>query len=1272
MAEPNPATLAKPREHLRKSIVLSAQDNENMVKRKPLGTVDANRRKIPRKRCGIKKVDWSKVGVEYFSDDSDFTFLTDPKPIPKTCEKPQKNEAAAQEKEEGTFSTRKTPKISNCSNPVASASSRIVQMGATRPIPSTLSSKLPAKRRKILKASKKRSIKSGNDSVTSLGTIYEECNDDNESLTTSPGTILNVADGKLPKKESKVTYALESENAIVNEKENLFFQQRNEQDNGTQQFLSDMQPDALASTKQSLPVNGITEDDENSDMDESWGEDMLEMSTSPPDNELDRPVETVATTRVDCTDQMETTRIETVEEATKKLPLIAGLANFESRKKSDVGECSAELVDSTAGKNTRHRTPTKDPVPQEVDQIPSQDAEYSCIITRGLASGSNSQFTEESFEHWANNNVVTEKPAELFPPISMTENMNNLDLNDVMTPEPFLDVNNDVTSKHDDIYVGPQTFRDAVEIKSDVRSYKPDNEEDFKAIMAKEVGGDNKPSLVGMVVKTPAQESDTSSVDESVLSEEDFFLTDQKLLYQRCKQRHHKNFNEHELQALSQQANRFGNKVHFATPLIESRNDCQLEQAQKMPLCFTKDLKRKHNGTNESMSNDNMSSDINETYCLPIGEASKDVLNSPSSQVHWKDEEFSENDNQVQDFLKSQRECSNSQQLSSNLGARTESDTSPSRNIFGCRTGQNMMRTPMEHTTPVSLRKPAIWTAEQARRRCEALGTNIAPVFKLSDGGWFRHPVLPPGWTMVVSRTKNIPYYMHPDFGVTFYCPVPLPSDDGTVKGTTLFYCFDTPVNSLASGETSSESFSEDELSTGPGSGIKSKVMTTCLSTELEQPSPTEQSCIVDDWLQTPKCDEEVNESSKVAEDSPLSFCTREVDEPAPTFFEQQHQSRETPTVMKTIQTPNEEKEVFFSGNQIHAETGEKVTTVEYSAHPDSTIKGERFECLNISEGFKLQQDPMEASENDFVRCGTNEGQNANIVVATGPDSKEPNVENISLYFSDDDDSLTQDSMNIEGTCLHGDPKQKNTPSQIACIAFEHAQQSNQVRAMSPLESDKHDIFSEQTNKTAPFSSSSSKSTTCNSDPDLLRMDDEVMYLSSFLRNQEESPKKNGCVKQTQEQYSTHSENKMCNLTAVQIGHFDTDHYVFDSKAYDRSPVFASSLPVRVIFGNSSDDDDDISRLDGSPLATAKFQQYESVQAGLTRNLGGSSDFFDSQSLKSNSTSTSMVSHRALHPTLTLCALQNLEKIPRRPKYSPKKKKNSPTKRSKTRGTVVT
>ena len=90
--------------------------------------------------------------------------------------------------------------------------------------------------------------------------------------------------------------------------------------------------------------------------------------------------------------------------------------------------------------------------------------------------------------------------------------------------------------------------------------------------------------------------------------------------------------------------------------------------------------------------------------------------------------------------------------------------------------------------------KPTLWTSEFAGKKFKALGVNAAPVFRLIDGTYYKHPPLPPGWTIAVSRSQNMPFYIHPDFGATFYSPVPLPSNDGITAGTTLLYQADTPL----------------------------------------------------------------------------------------------------------------------------------------------------------------------------------------------------------------------------------------------------------------------------------------------------------------------------------------------------------------------------------------------------------------------------------------------------------------------------------------------
>jgi hypothetical protein len=90
---------------------------------------------------------------------------------------------------------------------------------------------------------------------------------------------------------------------------------------------------------------------------------------------------------------------------------------------------------------------------------------------------------------------------------------------------------------------------------------------------------------------------------------------------------------------------------------------------------------------------------------------------------------------------------------------------------------------------------PMLWTTEHAGNTFKELGVNLAPIFRLKNGHCFRHPPLPPGWSLGVSRSRNIPFYMHPDFGVTFYCPVPLPSSDGNIHGATIWLAGDSPAH---------------------------------------------------------------------------------------------------------------------------------------------------------------------------------------------------------------------------------------------------------------------------------------------------------------------------------------------------------------------------------------------------------------------------------------------------------------------------------------------
>lgn len=133
--------------------------------------------------------------------------------------------------------------------------------------------------------------------------------------------------------------------------------------------------------------------------------------------------------------------------------------------------------------------------------------------------------------------------------------------------------------------------------------------------------------------------------------------------------------------------------------------------------------------------------------------------------------------------------------------------------------------------------KLTLWTSDIAGRKFKAFGVNAAPVFKLLDGTYYQHPPLPPGWTIAVSRSQNVPFYIHPDFGSTFYSPVPLPSNDGKIAGTTLLYQSDTPrypqlTNDVPKPPTPSTPFvfgaqaSQPEQASQPWSNATSTVVT--------------------------------------------------------------------------------------------------------------------------------------------------------------------------------------------------------------------------------------------------------------------------------------------------------------------------------------------------------------------------------------------------------------------------------------------------------------
>jgi hypothetical protein len=49
------------------------------------------------------------------------------------------------------------------------------------------------------------------------------------------------------------------------------------------------------------------------------------------------------------------------------------------------------------------------------------------------------------------------------------------------------------------------------------------------------------------------------------------------------------------------------------------------------------------------------------------------------------------------------------------------------------------------------------------------------PIYYEYKDQLIQHPRLPSGWEICISKSKNRPYYKHPDHGTTWHCPVPFP-----------------------------------------------------------------------------------------------------------------------------------------------------------------------------------------------------------------------------------------------------------------------------------------------------------------------------------------------------------------------------------------------------------------------------------------------------------------------------------------------------------------
>ena len=63
-------------------------------------------------------------------------------------------------------------------------------------------------------------------------------------------------------------------------------------------------------------------------------------------------------------------------------------------------------------------------------------------------------------------------------------------------------------------------------------------------------------------------------------------------------------------------------------------------------------------------------------------------------------------------------------------------------------------------------------TLQQSRRKFDDRDDATVETIDSENGSVVTHPKLPPGWRVKVSRSKNKAYYVHPDFGSTWHCPV--------------------------------------------------------------------------------------------------------------------------------------------------------------------------------------------------------------------------------------------------------------------------------------------------------------------------------------------------------------------------------------------------------------------------------------------------------------------------------------------------------------------
>ena len=97
-------------------------------------------------------------------------------------------------------------------------------------------------------------------------------------------------------------------------------------------------------------------------------------------------------------------------------------------------------------------------------------------------------------------------------------------------------------------------------------------------------------------------------------------------------------------------------------------------------------------------------------------------------------------------------------------------------------------------------------------------------IFFEYDGQLIPHPILPPGWDIHISKTKQRPFYTHPDHGTSWHCPVitPLcPSDEQLASLTKTLHPDETKelLRKVETAETESLTTATDVTSLGSSPG---------------------------------------------------------------------------------------------------------------------------------------------------------------------------------------------------------------------------------------------------------------------------------------------------------------------------------------------------------------------------------------------------------------------------------------------------------------------